>query len=242
MRFVNVCAALLFITTEASAGEQAGPREVRRHYSFGSSPATYRVTAIARSPNNTEDRNLFLVEDVNGDRLTIEHRRDYLEQTSVHEIVDLQTKEFVRATVRLPFKSATREETIKEYRANPSLFEGTDAPVMIELNGVSAQAKETDWLGAKMREQRSTLRRAATAQFLERLERLRAVGGSDHLQIFCTELLRYVLYNEACSSSLQVVQVHGDCAFDASFRYACSDQQKARLKKAIESGKSPGFY
>lgn len=173
--------------------------------------------------------------------MTLTYTRDYLDQTSVLEILDLQTKEYVRATSTFPFKSATREETIKEARANPALFESHDPFNIIELNGVAAEAKDSEWTTMKTRDRRSNLRRAASAQFLERLERLRSIVAKDPLRLFCAGLLRYVLYNEPCASSVTVTQEHGDCDFDALFHYACSDRQKGRLKDAIASGEPRAY-
>jgi hypothetical protein len=209
--------------------------EVRHHYDATSRRigASYRVTEIFSMPNETEDRRIFLLEDNEaGDRVLLTETRDYLRQTDSYEILDLQTKERIAAIVQWPYKSATRNETIEEMRAAPAV----DPPITLESGGVSVSARESEWETPNGRERRSSLRRAATSQFLERLERMRPIiGASGMLTSFCAALLKFVLYHEACNGPIRFEPAPPDCDFDAAFRYKCSDAQKARVRQAAES-------
>jgi hypothetical protein len=187
-------------------------------------------------PNQTETVRLYLIED-SGDRLTFADIRDYLNQTSVLEVRDTQTKEYVRATVSLPFKSRSRTATAQEARENPDVLKDFDPATTLELNGASAVAKDSEWPRAASRDKRSTLRRAASAQFIERLERLRPIaGGAGQFDPLCARLLRYILYNEPCALSVTAEDAFGDCDFDAAFGYPCTERQKDRLKTTVAAG------
>lgn len=241
---MRAAVVVLLILLAGAAPGNAQNVEVRHHFAASDKRigATYRVTEIFGMPNDTEDRHTFLVEDtVAGDRLLLTQLRDYLKQTGSYEIMDLQTKERVTATVQYPYKSVTRKETIEEMR---NLDVSTLTPqITIELSGVSAPVVESEWEGAQGRERRSALRRGATAQFLERMERLRPLLGSrGSLSSFCAALLKFVLYHEACNGPVAFVAAAPDCDFDRAFRYSCSDKQKARVKAAAAEKKILGAY
>lgn len=230
-----VVAAITVIVCCIAASLHAQPVEVRHHYRAASSRIgnSYGVTEIFAMPNETEDRSTFLLQDdIAGDRLLFTQTRDYLKQISEYEIVDLQTKERLVAIVQWPYKSATRKETIEEMRAMPAV----DPTITLETGGVSVMAKESEWETPIGRERRSSLRRAATSQFLERLERLRPIiGASGKLTSFCAALLKFVLYHEACTGPVRFEPAQPDCDFDAAFRYKCSDAQKAKVQEAAKS-------
>jgi hypothetical protein len=226
-----------------AAAQQYGIIETRHHYHFSDEPSglRYRMTRIFRMPNNTETRSICLLEEGSGARMTLSDTSDYLAQTNVLEITDLETKDVARVTVRFPYKSATMKETIAEARAHPDL-ESIDLPTTIEVNGVSAHAKESEWLSERhARAARSSLRRAGSAAFLERLERLRPIAADRELMLFCIHLLRHVLYDAPCEEELQAQEAFGDCSFDASFGHPCSERQKQRIEKAVAAGE-PSLY
>lgn len=241
LRIWLVVAVLVIAGTEAAASER------RQHFAvkgedFG---LAYSVTKITQTPNDTETREIYLIEDlVSHDRLVITDRRDYLNQTREVEAVDLALKEKAVATVSFPYKSATRTETLDEMRAAKK--EGTlpaDLPVTIDINGVSVTSFEREWTSDKARDRRSSVRRAASNMFMERLERLRPiVGSAGEMGNVCRFLLALVLNHEACRGPVKFTPAAPDCAFDSSFRYACNDTQKRKIAEAKESGKVLAHY
>ncbi|HEX7151639.1 MAG TPA: hypothetical protein VF618_09145 [Thermoanaerobaculia bacterium] len=228
---------ILVHTSNGYAQTQRQQRESRQHFqvSYGPAKLSYRITRISQRPNETETRDFYLVEDSNGDRLMLTDRRDFLKQTSEHEVLDLATKEIVRATVQFPYKSATMRETLDEARKNP--IDDSRLEITLELNGVFATAKEAEWVSGTQRDALSSLRRAASGQFMERIERLRPVLGRGELALFCVSLFRFVLYQQACGGvSAPFEPAAPDCAFDAEFDFPCSDQQKQKIATAKAAG------
>jgi hypothetical protein len=218
---------------------------VRRHYRLtdSRSATSCTITEIEFDAGPAHDRTTYLFEDANGDRLLLSSTRDYLNQTTEVEIVDVATKELVRAAVTHPWESATRAETLAEIRRDPAVGAAWDAPIGIELNGVLVQAKASEWMARGMRDRRSSLRRAAGSPFLDRLERLRAFSGATSpLRLFCDHLLRYLLLNEACTSAVAQAYADPDCRFDAAFRYTCSDQQRQWIARRLAEGERVPAY
>jgi hypothetical protein len=224
-------AAVVFVWLPCSAQ----PRETRKHYEIRSTVASasphYLVTEIATKSRDAQARRIYLVQDSNGDRLVLTLTNHRVHGETVAEITDLATNEFVRAVVPI-----VRQEraTVSAAPADPGAAAPTNpAPILVELNGATARLDRNDSRSSEWRESRSTLRRAATSDFLERLERLRAITVPGHeLADFCGSLLRYILYNEACAATIMIAPLQPDCAYDAAFRYPCSDKQKLLIKRA----------
>ncbi|HEX9986234.1 MAG TPA: hypothetical protein VGF69_23440 [Thermoanaerobaculia bacterium] len=237
--FVLICLTVVGADL-CQAQTQRNQREWRQHFTIEYPPAklAYRITKITEMPVESLTRELYLVEDGNGDRLLLTHVYDLAEQTVVYEVLDLETKEVVRATTHYPYKSATLRDTLDEARkAAPIPNEQLD--VTLELNGVLSTAKQSEWASGAARDARSSLRRAASSRFLERLERLRPISGSrGELTLFCFSLLQLVLYEKECADSGGPLQPAApDCSFDAEFPYPCSDQQKQKIATAKAAGK-----
>jgi hypothetical protein len=235
-------AGVLIVAVLASGAGEAQTSERRQHFAVNdqASGLAYRITKIDQTPNETETREIFLVEDVAvGDRFIVTDRRDYLNQTREVEVADVELKEKAIATIQFPFKSATRVDTIDEMRAAKKA--GTlpqNLPVTIDINGVSVAASETEWTSDRSRDNRSKVRRAASSAFLDRLERLRPILGSHgELSNVCRFLLALVLNHEPCRGPVKFDVAQPDCEFDSSFRYGCSDAQKRRIAKARQSEK-----
>lgn len=240
----RLSALLMALAIAPIAGaQQYGALEARHHYRYSNeqSGLRYRATKIFRLPNNTESSETWLFEDESGKRMTLVETRDYLRQTKVLEITDLETKDVARVTVQFPFKATTLQETIVEGRAWLAT-ESIDLPMTLEVNGVSFAAKESEWKSERhTRNARSSLRRAGSPVFLERLERLRPIVAGGELILVCHELLRYVLYNVPCREELQPERAFGDCSFDAAFGHPCSERQKKRVRESADAGE-PSAY
>ncbi|HEX9983503.1 MAG TPA: hypothetical protein VGF69_09575 [Thermoanaerobaculia bacterium] len=240
MRNVILLVCLTLVAADlCHAQTQRYQPERRQHFLVEYKPAklAYRVTKISQRPNETETRDFYLVEDSTGDRLLLTDRRDFLKQTSEHEVLDLSTKELLRSVVQYPYKSATLRETLEELRNGPKHDDSTFMLTM-ELNGVSATAKLGAWSSGTERDALSSLRRSATAQFIERVERLRPLIGRGELAMFCVSLFEFFLYQQSCGGASAPFQpAVPDCDFDAEFDFPCSDQQKQKISAAKIDGK-----
>ena len=239
-RSVRAANAILVV---ALAWRAAGASpETRQHFalkaeSFGLS---YSITKIVQTPNETEDRDIYLIEDrVSGDRLVVTDRRDFLNQTREVEVVDTDSKEKVISIIQFPYKSATRIDTLEEMRAERKAgIPLKNLPITIEMNGVSVTAGNDEWTSDKARDHRSKIRRAASNTFMERLERLRPIlGARGELGTVCRFLIALILNHEACRGPVTFEPAKPDCQFDASFRYGCSEAQKRRVAAAKSGDK-----
>lgn len=205
----------------------------------------YEMTEITMLPDESQDIMYVLLEDsVSGDRLIIRHTMDYFKHEASMEVTDVQTKEWFRASIPLPYKSISRREVVAELKANPALRQQSVDSITISCNGVEATASEADWLSYKTRELRSNVRRAASALFLERLERLRVVVTPDSpLHHLCTSVLRYVLYNERCATPVvRTTTAPPNCDFDGSFKFSCSQKQKEKIARALKDNQKLDTY
>lgn len=205
----------------------------------------YQMTEITMLPDESQDIMYVLLEDsISGDRLVVRHTMDYFKHEAVLEVTDDQTKEWIRASVPLPYKSISRREVVAELKANPALRQQSVDAITISSNGVDATASESDWLSYKTREARSKIRQAASAHFLERLERLRLVVTPDSpLHHLCASVLRYVLYNERCGTPVvRTAAAPPSCDFDASFKFPCSQKQKEKIAKATKENQKLDTY
>lgn len=198
----------------------------------------YVVTHIFALHGSTEDRDVFLVRDViNGDRLRLRVTTDYLNQLKIREIADLETKEYARTTARMPYKTASRDETIAEMRRARATGKLVPWPVEFTLNAVTVEGAYEDDPSEAWRDDRSMLRGAASSAFLDRLERLRPLVASQPLSSMCMAMLRWFVYEESCSTDSIVRPLKPDCAYDAEFGFPCSEQQKQRIRTAADEGR-----
>lgn len=201
----------------------------------------YVVTHIFALHGSTEDRDVFLVRDViNGDRLRLRVTMDYLNQLKIREIVDLETKEYARTTARMPYKTASRDQTIAEMRRARAAGKLGPWPVEFTLNAVTVQGTYEHAPTEAWRDDRSMLRGAASSAFLERLERLRplvALESSEPLSSMCMAMMRWFVYEESCATDSIVRPLKPDCAYDAEFGFPCSEQQKQRIRTAADEGR-----
>ena len=232
---------LLIIGTcisNANAGEQ------RRHYKITSSgqkaTVLYNVTEILSTDAKSTNLRLYLLQDSNGDRLVLTETADPRRNEITREIRDLATNEYVRSTVS--HSDAVRKDVAVERQvdpaATPQVQPGEDSvPLQVELNGIGVLTTRKEALSREWRESRSKLRRAAGPAFMERLERMRGIPASaEILSGFCEHVLRFVLYNDECTSKLTVAPAAPDCDFDAQFRYPCTDAQKKAIKRMPKVG------
>jgi hypothetical protein len=216
--------------------------EIRRHYEVTEQlvprNVRYVVTEIVTSAGEAETRSVYLVEESNGDRFVLMDRIDFLTQESVKEITDLATKEYARATAYMPYKASTRTETIAEMKRLKGASADADWSTVLDVNGVTAEGVDGGCASPAWRDQRSALRRAATPQFLERLERMRPLlSRAATLTMFCYGLLRFVLYEEACDSRVRTAELQPDCTYDASFGFPCTEKQKQKIAQAAAQNK-----
>jgi len=250
-----VAVVFIAVTTglSQSASDRANPvangkpMEWRSHYEAVDmkSGIAYKFTEITQLPDESEDRIYTLVEDVvTHDRLLVKHRINYMDHEVSVEITDLDTHEVAAAASPLPYVSITRSGALDEIHKNPTLRSWRVPSITLSVNGVSQVASENEWLSTVTRDKRSAVRRAASPQFLEKLERLRVVGSSDSpLFHACSNVLTYFLYNEQCKAqAVHAVIAAPDCAFDASFQFNCSEKSKQRIAKAKEAGESLERY
>jgi hypothetical protein len=228
-------------------GDGSKPLEWRQHRVAvdKASGVSYTMTQITKLPNEGQDENLvLLIDDMTGDRLLFRYVMSFFDQEKTVEITDLDTKEFAIARNPLPFKSLTRKGAADERKANPALRELKISRMTFGINGVEFTASEDEWRSPAARDKVSAIRRAASAAFLEKLERLRVIfAGDTPIAPFCYSVLRYVFYNEACSRpGVEAKPVPPDCAFDSSFHYNCSDRQKERIAAALQTGRTLERY
>jgi len=253
-----VWATLAFVTatgavSQSSPWDRANPvnngkpNEWRSHFEAvdKASGTAYRFTEITQLPDESEDRIYTLVEDTaSHDRLVVKQRMNYMDHEASVEITDLDTHETASATSPLPYVSITRSGALDEIHKNPALRSWRVPSITLSVNGVAQTASETEWLSNVTRDRRSSVRKAASPQFLEKLERMRVVGASDSpLFHACGSVLTYLLYNERCrAQDVHTAVAFPDCAFDASFKFSCSEQSKQRIAKAKESGEMLDRY
>jgi|GEM_PF-6240848 len=210
------------------------------------SGANYRMTEIEQLPNEFEDRMYVLIQDAaTGDRLSALYVINYLDHEVAVTVTDLDTKEVATSRNPLPFKSITRDGVVAEARKDPAIRTLRIDAVTIGINGVEQTAGENDWLSPRTRDQRSTVRKAASPQFLERLERLRPLAAAESpVQQVFSHLLRYLLSGTACTAQtgLQTESAEPDCEFDASFHFPCSQKAKDRITAAKKKGEKIERY
>jgi len=248
-RILRTAAALAFVTGPLIAQSDSGKTvEWRSHFEVADakSGAAYRITEIVQLPNTSEDRDILLLEDrVSGNRLLIREVLDYLNHESRMEVTDLQTKETLTSSSPLPYKSITRDGAVDEAKKNPSLSRSEVTSITLNVNGVEYTASESEWRSLTgAREKRSALRQAASAQFLERLERLRAVAvANSPLGLLGSKVLRYILYGQSCDAApLSPVPSTPDCTFDGSFGFACSKAQRDKVERAAAAKQLLAHY
>ncbi len=223
------------------------PIEWRTHYEARDpkSGVAYKMTEITQLPNETEDRHYTLVEDAaSRERLIVKYSMNFFDHEVVVEVTDLDTRETASASSPVPYKSITRSGALDEIHKNPVLRNWRVPSITVNVNGVKETASEGEWLSKSIRDKRSALRKAASPQFLERLERLRSVGTPDSpLFPVCSNILLYLLYNETCKTpDVHTENAQPDCAFDSSFRFDCSQKSKDRIAKAKENGEKIERY
>lgn len=241
-------AALLAATPLFAQSDGSRPVEWRRHFegADAKSGVAYKMTEITQLPNTTEDRLYVLVEDATThDRLVVRQVIDYFNHEQLIEVTDLDTKETAKTSRALPYRAITRAGAADEVRKNPELRRQLVVATTLNVNGVEFSASEAEWRTTlAVRDKRSALRRAASPQFLERLERLRVVSAGDSpVGDLCFGLLRGLLYNETCKT--EDVEVHAakpDCTFDASFKFDCSKESKERVARAKAAGETLERY
>lgn len=253
---LKIAALLLCLLAPLAWGQEASqstvrdgsvPVEWRQHFESidEKSHARYRITEITRLPNQTLNETFILIEDVQGhERLQVKHTINFFDHVATLEITDLDTKETAEASSPLGYKSITRAGAIDEIRKDPALRRARIPEITLTVNGVQETASEDEWSSSVIRDKRSALRKAASPQFLERLERLRSVGTSDSpvFQV-CGGVLKYLLYNETCKSPDVHTKIAApDCAFDSSFRFECSKKSKDRIAAAREKGEKIERY
>jgi hypothetical protein len=202
----------------------------------------YVVTHVFALHGSTEDRDVFLVRDANGDRLRFRITTDYLNQTKLREITDLDTKEFARTTAHMPYKTASRDTTVAAMRRERATGKPAPWPVEFTLNGVTVEGLYESDPPEDWRDSRSMLRAAASSAFLERLERLRPLLGTKPLSSMCAGMFRWFVYEESCASDSIVRPLQPDCAYDAEFGFPCSEQQKQRVRAAEDEGRKLQRY
>lgn len=215
----------------------ANAEEQRRHYEISGaapkSPVRYNVTEIVNPDGKSPDSRIYLMQDSNGDRLVLTETVDLRRDEITREVRDLGTNEYVRSTVPRS-GDVVRKDAVVEHRVHPG---DESARLRVEVNGVGILSTRKEALSPEWRETRSKLRRSAGPAFLERLERMRGIPTSAAILAgFCEHLLRFVLYNETCTSTLVVARARPDCDFDAQFRHPCSAAQKKAIKGMAKSG------
>jgi hypothetical protein len=213
----------------------------RRHYSVAGAgeSAMYRVTSILQS-SELEERTVYLVEDSeDGARYIILSSINFFDGTNSHQIWDAKTKHSLSASIRMPFKAKTRTTVLEEFRAagGPKTFAERDFAVLIEAGGLDLVAAESQWSQPdESRDLRTQLRQAASPALLEGLERMRAAhlfAADSQLHVVCGAVVSKILYGEQCEMTHRpaIVWEKGDCSFDSSFGFPCSNAQKRRVDK-----------
>lgn len=229
-------------TVGPSATTTAAPTEVRRHFKVLSPGQVddYVATEI-RSLSEKSDKIRMIVESAQGQKFLLTFERDYVKQTTSHEIREVGGQEFLRLRFQSPWTATTRTGTLEEGAKHPELIEKTDFSFEFATagNGILAGGDFGLWNDMQnQREWRTRLRSMLAPQFLEALEIMWSNGffASSVGNTFA-EPVRYVVYRPDCGApdDLRVEPALPDCDFDKKFGFPCSDRQKARADRALNA-------
>jgi hypothetical protein len=244
-----VALGMLLFALSVSAGEsRSKPIEMRNHFRItGQEGAVlYDITEVIRLADEVEENRLLIHDEGHGDFL-MNRIWSYETQTITHRLNDLKDRAFVQISLKMPFTSKTRLETIAEAKRNPILVD-TPAVVRLETNGGQWEGVHDDWDEyGRLRQFRHELRQTLDPFMLEALERMRGtvltLPGTP--SAFYERVARFVVYDQRSDEapvSVQRVDAQPDCDFDKSFGFPCSEKQLERVKKAVKDGSVLSTY
>jgi hypothetical protein len=244
-------AALLFASpVAAQVAEPRPPVTVREHYSLRDSHdgALYFVSVVRRVSDEGSESAVLIEDQTLHERYIFRFRFDAAKQTSFAEIADVSGKKFLRRSMEaagIPSSAKTVDGLMRDFDANPQLFDVTDPWITYETAAFIHKMKDRDnTVPATRHEWISRLRESLDPHFLESLERMRddgiyaAEGVSDFYDRFGQ------IFHGQCPppEGARVRAEQPDCAFDKLFGFPCSDAQLEKIAAAQRDGRPLTYY
>jgi hypothetical protein len=215
-------------------------RSWRRHFVLKTSrqDILYYGTEIIFLSHARSESTLLLWDQGAGRGLKLHNVTDFEAQETTYRVEETEGNAFLSMSFPLGFAARTLQETLKQGRENPLLYETIDPPTTFATNSYRRTALESQWRdAANLRMWRSEIRLSMAATLLEQLERLRdGAIAAPPLDGYAEIVLKPIFYGSIDAESLTEETAPADCRFDAEMDHPCSDAQRQRVKEAEKAG------
>jgi hypothetical protein len=198
----------------------------------------YHGTEITSLSETRTEGTLLLWDQGTGRGFKFHHATDFEAKEIIYRLEETEGNAFVMLSSPMSFAAKTLQDTLKQTRENPMIFETLDPPLTIATNSYRRTALESQWADeANMRSWRTEIRSSMAGTLLEQLERLRGGATAAMPVVGYYELvLKYLFYGSTNAPPLTDETTPADCRFDAEMDHPCSDAQLQRVKEAEKTG------
>src|ERR1700742_5380510 len=139
--------ALMIALTAFGVGRETKAMTFRRHFAIkGNEDVVLFTGTIVTSLSDKHDQRWLLLEDADGRRFILINDADYVTHLMTHDVRDLETKEFLRASFKLDGDYHTRSELFDSSTNDPHFNDDGDINVTVVTNATTVTALQRQWL------------------------------------------------------------------------------------------------